>query len=281
MLFFDDRDERDPVRGDRRIEWLKSIGAKQLSFATAEEPGFLFAGARPIEDYRTLVAPFPAMRDRAEEREALLRLDSVLSAMDAAGVDVPLPRTWTLNLDAVIPPDIRYPLFLRTPLSSWKLGGRISRVRNEAQLRDEAGNLRRAFGWDCAVLAREWIDLREVGSSVYGPVPFEIRVWVVDGQPAAWSFHYLSVVRQPEGFPPGTEDFLTVSKIASSVAHAFTSRLVVVDVAKRKKGGWVMIEAGPGSCAGTAHEEVFRHVCMKLRGETGGLYGDHVGGPLT
>ncbi|MEK7467015.1 MAG: ATP-grasp domain-containing protein [Planctomycetota bacterium] len=148
-------------------------------------------------------------------------------------------------------------------------------------MRDEAENLRRAFGWDCPVLAREWVDLREVGSSVYGPVPFEIRVWVVDGLPIAWSFHYLNVVSKPEGFPPGPEDLRTLSKIAASVAPAFRSRFIVVDVAKRKKGGWVMIEAGPGSCAGTGHEGVFRHVCSRLRGEKGGFSGDDVGGPLT
>ncbi len=131
------------------------------------------------------------------------------------------------------------------------------------------------------MLAREWVDLREVGSSVYGPVPFEIRVWVVDGLPIAWSFHYLNVVSKPEGFPPGPEDLRTLSKIAASVAPAFRSRFIVVDVAKRKKGGWVMIEAGPGSCAGTGHEGVFRHVCSRLRGEKGGFSGDDVGGPLT
>ena len=39
-------------------------------------------------------------------------------------------------------------------------------------------------------------------------------------------------------------------------------------------------EAGPGSCAGTAHENVFKSVAARLRGEFGDLRGDHLGGPL-
>ena len=41
---------------------------------------------------------------------------------------------------------------------------------------------------------------------------------------------------------------------------------------------WIFIEAGPGSCAGTAHENVFRAVCRKLAGDRADLRPDAVGG---
>lgn len=49
--------------------------------------------------------------------------------------------------------------------------------------------------------------------------------------------------------------------------RAFTSRLVVADFARDVSGAWWFNEAGPGSCAGTAHEAVFKHVASRLLGE--------------
>jgi hypothetical protein len=132
------------------LYWLDDVGACPLNEANPADEGFLFAGARPIEDYRALVAPYPRLRDRPDEREPLLRLDSVLLTLDRAGVRVPSPRTWTLPLDEPVPEDLTFPLFLRTAESSWKKGGRISRVNKAKQLEAEAAELRRALGWDAA-----------------------------------------------------------------------------------------------------------------------------------
>ena len=41
--------------------------------------------------------------------------------------------------------------------------------------------------WDALILAREWCELSPAGQSVYGPVPQEVRTWLVDGTPHAWS----------------------------------------------------------------------------------------------
>ena len=49
--------------------------------------------------------------------------------------------TWQLPLDTPIPEDITFPLFVRTTVSSMKLGGRISRVNNHKQLAIEAEEL--------------------------------------------------------------------------------------------------------------------------------------------
>ncbi|MBV8538747.1 MAG: hypothetical protein JO128_24330, partial [Alphaproteobacteria bacterium] len=114
------------------------------------EPGFLFAGARPIEDYRDLVAKYPLIRDRPDEREPLLRLDGILSAVERAGVRVPCPRSWALGLDAPLPDDLTYPLFLRTAESSLKKGGHISRVKNARELGTEAAELQRYRRTDSA-----------------------------------------------------------------------------------------------------------------------------------
>src|SRR5947209_7561503 len=97
QLLYDLRDDRYHERlGSQILYWLDDLGAVPLHEARPDEPGFLFAGARPIDDYRALVAGLPLVRDRPEEREPLLRLDGVLRALDRAGVSVPMPRTWGL-----------------------------------------------------------------------------------------------------------------------------------------------------------------------------------------
>lgn len=278
-LFYDDRDDKfHQARGSRILFWLDDLGAKPLSEARADDEGFLFAGARPMADYRGLVARTLLVGDRPEEREPLMTLDSVLDALSAASVQVPTPKTWRLKVDEPWPEDLTFPLFLRTALSSWKVGGRISRVRSPAELESEAAELRRAFGWDALILARAWHDLAEAGQSVYGPVAQEVRVWIVDQIPFAWSFHYLNVVREPIGFPPSGDDLRVLAEMAGEVGRAFRSRLVAADFARQKNGEWIFIEAGPGSCAGTAHESVFKAVASRLRGEDLPTRSDAVGG---
>ena len=266
-LFYDDRDDAaHEARGSRILYWLDDLGGRPLSEAKAGEAGFLFAGARPIDDYRELVALHPSVRDRPAEREPLLRLDSVLDRI--AHLDVPTPRTWRLPLDAALPDGLTFPLFVRTAFTSWKLGGRVSKVGSPGELEAEAAALRRALGWDVLVLARAWCDLAVAGGGVYGPVPQEVRTWVVDGVPHAWSFHHLNVVREPAGFPPSAADLDVLRALATVVGSAFASRLVAADFARDVRGRWVFIEAGPGSCAGTGHETVFKSVAARLRGAT-------------
>ncbi len=280
-LFYDSRDDAYyEKRGLQTLYWLDDLGAKPLDEARPPDEGFLFAGARPLADYRHLVAGLPLVRDRPGEREPLLRLDTVLDTLASANVCVPAPRTWRLPLDAPLPEDLTFPLFVRTAESSWKLGGSISRVKNAAELEAEAAALRRALGWDALVLAREWLQLAPAGQGRYGPVPQEVRVWIVDGVPCAWSFHYLNVVKRPTGFPPAGDDLLVLADFAARVGSAFRSRLVVADFARLRDGAWYFIEAGPGSCAGTEHEAVFKAVAGRLRGEKRKLDADDVGGPL-
>jgi hypothetical protein len=281
QLVYDARDDAFHERiGSQLLYWLDDLDAVPLAEAQADQPGFLFAGARPIDDYRGLVAKLPLLRDRPEEREPLMRLDQVLHALELAGVGVPSPRTWLLPLDAPLPEDLSFPLFLRTAESSWKKGGHISRVKTPKELEAEAAELRRALGWDAVILARQWLELACAGESRYGPVPQEVRTWVVDGVPCAWSFHYLHIVPRPTGFPPSAADLATLARMARDVAAAFRSRLVVADFARGLDRRWWFIEAGPGSCAGTAHEGVFKTVARRLQGEKSDLRGDRVGGLL-
>ena len=74
----------------------------------------------------------------------------------------------------------------------------------------------------------------------------------------------LSVPDWPKSF--GTW-FPTLRQLAGTVGSAFRSRLVVADFARGQDGRWWFIEAGPGSCAGTGHEAVFKAVARRLRGE--------------
>jgi hypothetical protein len=242
--------------------------------------GFLFAGCRSIEDYARLVAGRRCLRDCPNEREPLLRLDAVLDALSASGVDVPMPRTWRLEVDRPLPDDLEFPLFVRTPSTSLKRGGAVSKVRNRKELEDESEVLRRATRWDATILARRWLDLAVAGRGMYGPVPRELRVWIVDAVPRAWSFHYQSALRDPEGFPPTPDELSDLRRLATLVGGAFRSRLVAADFAQLKSGGWAFIEAGPGSCAGTTHEAVFKGVADCLRGQTWAFAGDRYGAPF-
>jgi hypothetical protein len=120
-LLYDVRDDAHHERiGSQILYWLDDLGARPLDEVPLDVEGFLFAGARPIEDYRRLVGKRPEVRDRPEEREPLLRLDTVLETLDRGGCRVPTPRTWIMPLDAPPPNDLTFPLFVRTAVSSWK-----------------------------------------------------------------------------------------------------------------------------------------------------------------
>jgi hypothetical protein len=279
QLLYDSRDDAVHERlGSQILYWLDDLGGVPLVEADPDTPGFLFAGARPLDDYIALVQTLPLVRDRPDESAPLLRLDTVLETLDAHDVDVPRPRTWVLRLDAPFPSDLTFPLFVRTAGTSWKKGGQISRVRTPTELETEAAELRRAFGWDAVILARQWLDVAPAGVGRHGPVPQEVRTWIVDGEPIAWSFHHLHVVAQPDGFPLAPDEHVTLRRLAAAAAPAFRSRLVVADFARGGDGSWWFIEAGPGSCAGTAHESVFKAVACRLRGEAVECEGDDVGG---
>jgi hypothetical protein len=278
-LFYDERDQAcHEARGSQILYWLDDVGAKPLSEARRGDSGFVFAGARTSDDYRRLLRNRPLLRDRPEERAPLLRLDSVLETMSHAGVQVPAPQTWRLPLDAPLPPDLTFPLFVRTAYTSLKLGGRISRARTPAQLESEMAELRRLLGWNALILARTWYDFATAGHSVYGPVPQEVRTWIVDGHPYAWSFHYLNIVSNPCGFPPSSDELEILAGLAQRVGVAFSSRLIAADFARDIRGEWVFVEAGPGSCAGTAHEQVFKSVANRLAGRQVAFAGNDTGG---
>ena len=118
------------------------------------------------------------------------------------------------------------------------------------------------------------------GKFMFGDAPQEIRIWLVDQRPVAWSFHYLQVVPMPKGFPPKTKDLNLIAGLAEIVGSAFGSRLIVADFVRDRHGKWWFLEAGPGSAAGTAHEAVFKNVAERLRGDSAMFKADAVGGPL-
>lgn len=280
-LFYDERDGPiQEARGLQLLYWLDDLGARPVREAGASDTGFLFAGARSMEDYRRLVGHLTGIADRPEHREPLLRLDTVLDAIHRAGANLPQPRTWRLPLDVPLPDDLTFPLFVRTAETSWKRGGRLGRVRNLRELHEECAELRRAFGWDALILAREWLELAPAGEGRHGPIPQEVRAWIVDGRPVAWSFHYMHLCPNPRGLPLSSDDVRELAAHCIAVGAAFGSRLVVADFARLKAGGWRFIEAGPGSCAGTAHEVVFKAVSERFRGNEVALQSDRCGGPL-
>ena len=244
-LDYDEQDDASPeARGSKILFWLDDLGAEPLSEARPGDPGFLFAGARPLDDYARLVAPYPHLRDRPEERAPLLRLDTVLDALAAEGVDVPTPRTWRLALDAPVPADLTFPLFVRTAYTSLKLGGRISRVRDRGN-GNEAAELRRArVGRSVAGprLARS----RGAGRGMYARFPRKSGVG--RGRPAVCLvLPPPAPVPIPTGFPPDPADLGVLYELSGRVGSAFRSRCVAADFAREAGGGWLFIEAGPGA----------------------------------
>ena len=53
---------------------------------------------------------------------------------------------------------------------------------------------------------------------------------------------------------------------------------VAADFARTKSGAWYFLEAGAGSCSGTAHEAVFKAIAQELMHRPMNLTGDAVGG---
>ncbi|MGC3966957.1 MAG: ATP-grasp domain-containing protein [Pirellulales bacterium] len=280
-LFFNGADVADSKKlRDARYEWLQELEAADIRTARPDAEGFLFAYQRADEHYRELCNRHPRLRDRPDEREALIRLDDVLVRLQARGVKIPTPRTWILPVDSFLPDDLEYPLFVRTPKTSWKRGGAQARARNPRQLQDEMDLLRRVFGWDTPIVVRKWLDVASAGKFMFGDAPQEIRTWIVDGRPTAWSFYYLHAVPNPVGFPPDARDLQRITSWAAEIGAAFESRLIVADFVRDRDGKWWFLEAGPGSAAGTAHEGVFKYVAECLRSGTSRFDGDAYGGRL-
>ncbi|MCR9197325.1 MAG: ATP-grasp domain-containing protein [Planctomycetaceae bacterium] len=265
---------------DDRLQWLRELGAVELADVQADERGFLFSYEHGPERLCSQVGALPSVHDRPDERRELVNLNDVLEKLSAAGISIPTPKTWVMEVDEEIPADLKFPLFVRTLKSSWKRGGGQGRVGNLRELYAEAELLRRAFGWDTPIIAREWLDIASAGKWMFGDAPQEIRTWVVDGTPVAWSFHYLHVISSPAGFPPAAGDLRRIEGLASAVARPFSSRLVAADFVRDTKGDWHFMEAGPGAVAGTAHERVFKHVARTLSGAPSALAADDVGGPF-
>lgn len=278
-LFYDDRDDSVHQRlGSRILYWLDDLGGIPIGESESDDEGFVFSVAGSISDYEELVANRPNIRDRASQRLPLASLESVLDHLISASVEVPMSRTWRLAWNEELPEDITYPLFVRASSGSLKLGGSISRVRNASELLLEAAELRRLLGWSALIIAREWKECVPAGTSTYGTLPQEIRVWIVDGKPFAWSFLHLKAIPKPTGFPPSTSDLHELAELAERVSIAFDSRCLVVDFARELERGWTFVDAGSGSSAGEDHEGVFKAVASKLKGKKFPFHNDSVGG---
>ncbi len=134
-LFYDSDDFPDAKKlKDERLKWLQEIGATDLQEADPQATGFLFGYWHGAGHLQRLGERYPNIRDRPEEKEELIRLDRILERLAEQGIEVPTPRTWVLRVDEEPPADLEFPLFVRTPVSSWKRGGDQAKVRNLKQL---------------------------------------------------------------------------------------------------------------------------------------------------
>ena len=194
-LVYDPKDLPDAKKlKDDRFVWLRELGAVELGEVQPEDNGFLFTYEHGESHLTEQVGNLPGIHDQPNERSELINLDDVIHRLNEAGVKIPTPKTWVIGVDDELPVDLTFPLFVRTPKSSWKRGGQQGKVRSIKELSDEAELLRRAFGWDTPIIAREWLEIAPAGKWMFGDAPQEIRTWVIDGTPVAWSLHYLHAI---------------------------------------------------------------------------------------
>jgi hypothetical protein len=153
---------------DERFQWLQELGATDVRKEASEVSGFLFGYWHGLDHLRAMAASYPNIRDTPAEKEELVRLDHVLGRLDEHGIKVPTPKTWILQIDDEPPTDLEFPLFVRTPVSSWKRGGDQAKVRNLKELNDEVELLRRAFGWNVPILVRQWLNIAVAGVWMFG-----------------------------------------------------------------------------------------------------------------
>jgi hypothetical protein len=265
---------------DDRFNWLETLGATEISTTPLDQEGYFFGYQHGDKHYRHLVGDRPLVLDRPEHRQETACLDDVLKRLGDRAIKVPTPKTWVIGVNDDLPADLTFPLFVRTPKSSWKRGGTQARVKNFKELQDEMELLRRAFGWDTSIMARQWIEVAVAGKFMFGDAPQEVRVWIVDQKPVAWSFHYLHVVPNPRGFPPKDTELTWLAEMATRIGSAFSAHVIVADFVRDRKGKWHFLEAGTGSAAGTAHKAVFDLVAQTILGTGSRFSGDSVGGPL-
>jgi hypothetical protein len=265
---------------DSRLAWIQELGGLEISLAEPSDEGYFFGYQQDTMELSRRHALFPNIRDRPKDILELVHLDYVLQKLESENINVRTPKTWILAFEEALPNDLTFPLFLRTTKTSWKRGGEQSKVRSERELAEESDLLRKAFGWNIPILAREWLELASAGRWMFGDAPQEVRTWIVDGNPVAWSFHYLHAVPNPRGFPLKSSDLREIASMAAAVARPFCIRLMVADFVRDRKGMWHFLEAGPGIAAGTAHEGVFKFVASLLVQETVPLSSDDFGGRL-
>lgn len=91
---------------------------------------------------------------------------------------------------------------------------------------------------------REFVELVSIGAHPRSGMPLteEYRVVVLDGQPLA-VFPYWEAEAY-EGLSPPPREWL------AEVAAGVESRLFTLDVARRRAGGWIVIELGDGQVSG-------------------------------
>jgi len=263
---------------DNRLDWLMELEATPVENAVPDDAGFLFGYAHGEAYLESVVGACPGISDQPGDRDELVNLDSVLATLEANGIKVPIPKTWVIEVEQELPPDVTFPLFLRTPKSSWKRGGEQGRVNNPVEFEDEASLLRRAFGWNTPIIAREWLEIATAGKWMFGDAPQEVRTWIINGAPFAWSFHYLHAVQDPVGFPPSQSELRLLKDWAAQVALPFRTRLIAVDFVRDINDQWHFMEAGPGAAAGTGHKTVFQLVANQIIGQPVATFSNDVGG---
>jgi hypothetical protein len=258
-LYYDERDEARQF--GPRLSWLEDVGALPSALCDGEAEGFLFSFSNNADDYCRLIAGRPHLDDQPGDRIPLLTLSSVSEKIIASGVKIPLARTWLVdsNLDLN---SLSYPVLVR-PNRPF-----LDRHITEAVYED-----RKALG--AALERKDSRDLVVQSYIVLQPGLMDkiarFRVWVIDQKAHGWSLE-----NQKE--TPTLSDRQILRQASESIAPFFGTRLLTIDFARLKAGGWVLFEAGPGSMARSEHEELFKSVALTLAGRRSSFRQNSLGG---
>jgi hypothetical protein len=94
---------------------------------------------------------------------------------------------------------------------------------------------------------REFVEFEPIGVHPKSGMPLtqEYRIFWLDGAPAFWSPYWAEA--DYRFFEPPVDQF-------SDIAAAVRSRFFTMDLAKRRDGGWMVVELGDGQVSGLPKE---------------------------
>lgn len=139
--------------------------------------------------------------------------------------------------------------FVKSRKHEWHEACFIPAASDRAAVTRVVGRFLELQGGDLAggLVFREYVEFEPVGVHPRSGLPLteEYRTFWLDGSPIFWSPYWAE--GDYRGSPPPIERF-------SLIAAAVRSRFFTMDLARRRDGGWMIVELGDGQVSGLPRE---------------------------